>query len=125
MDVPTSKTLPNEPPAALSPALSSAPVGPPDPSPPSPAFLSSLSSSSSSRAVSEVLQLDDPQPEPETELRRSSRNRIASRWVRELQEGVGVSSSRRSDPRVPRGVTALRENWPGFEFALVAEKKSP
>jgi transposase InsO family protein len=141
MDVPTPQTIPNEPLAASLPASSSAPAEPPEASP---------TSSSSSRAVSEVLQLDDPLPEPETELRRSSRARIASRWIRDLQEGVGVSSSRRSDPRVPRGVTVpggfemgeeevelvdevagawsveaglpmLRENWLGLEVALVVE----
>ena len=151
MDVPTSKTFSSEPLTASSPASPPAPIDPPDASPPSPtSSLSSLSSSSSSRAVSEVLQLDEPDPEPEPEIRRSSRNRTASRWVRDLQEGVGVSSSRRSDPIMPRGVTVpggfemggdeadlidevagawsveaglpiLRENWLGLEVALVVD----
>jgi transposase InsO family protein len=148
IDVPTSKALQSEP---LVPSPTPSSADPPEASPPSPASsLSSLSSSSSSRAVSDVLQLDEPEPQPEPELRRSSRNRTASRWVRDLQEGVGVSSTRRSDPKVPRGVTVpggfelgeeeaefvdvlaevwsveaglptLRENWLGFEVALVAE----
>ena len=151
MDVPTSKTFSSEPLTASSPASPPAPIDPPDASPPSPtSSLSSLSSSSSSRAVSEVLQLDEPDPEPEPEIRRSSRNRTASRWVRDLQEGVGVSSSRRSDPIMPRGVIVpggfemggdeadlidevagawsveaglpiLRENWLGLEVALVVD----
>ena len=151
MDVPTSKTFSSEPLTASSPASPPAPIDPPDASPPSPtSSLSSLSLSSSSRAVSEVLQLDEPDPEPEPEIRRSSQNRTASHWVRDLQEGVGVSSSRRSDLIMPRGVTVpggfemggdeadlidevagawsveaglpiLRENWLGLEVALVVD----
>ena len=151
MDVPTSKTFLSEPLTALSPASPPAPIDPPDASPPSPTLsLSSLSSSSSSRAVSEVLQLDEPDPEPEPEIRRSSQNRTASHWVRDLQEGVGVSSSHRSDLIMPRGVTVpggfemggdeadlinevadawlveaglpiLRENWLRLEVALVVD----
>jgi hypothetical protein len=152
LDIPSPEVQSSEPPAAQpSPAQNlPAPVPPPNVAPPSPASsLSSLSLSSSSRAVSDVLQLDEPHQEPETELRRSSRNRTTSRWVRELQDGVGLSSTRHADPVVPRGVTIpsgfeeaeeadfvnelagtwsveaglpmLRENWLGFEFALVAE----
>jgi hypothetical protein len=150
LDIPSPEVQSSELPAAQpSPAQNlPAPVPPPNVAPPSPASsLSSLSLSSSSRAVSDVLQLDEPQQEPETELRRSSRNRTASCWVRELQDGVGVSLTRCADPVVPRGVTIpggfeeaeeadfvdelagawsveaglpmLRENWLGFEFALV------
>ena len=133
------------------PTLSPAPIDPSEAPPPSPApSLSLLSSSSSSRAVSEVLQLDEPVSEPEHEPRRSSRSRTASHWIRGLQEGVGVSSSRCSDPKLPRGVTVpggfemgeeeadlvdevagawlveaglpiLCENWLGLEVALVVD----
>ena len=106
MDVPTSKTFLSEPLTASSPVSPPAPIDHPDASPPSPtSSLLLLSSSSSSQAVSEVLQLDEPDPEPEPEIRHSSRNRTASRWVRDLQEGVGVSSSCRSDSIMPQGVT--------------------
>ena len=144
IDIPSSKALMSEPLAAPSPAP---PTPAPNEAPPSP--VSSLSSltSSSSRAVSEVLQIDPP---PEPEPRRSARLRNPSRRLCELQEGVGVASSRPSDPVVPRGVSipggfdaegemvglvderagawsveaglpTLRESWPGIEVALVAE----
>jgi transposase InsO family protein len=148
MDVPTSNSSESEPspPAAstLPPVLPPLPASAP-PSPPSP--LSSLSSSSS-RAVLEQLE-PEPEPEPEPERRtRSTRLRKPSPWIRDLQSGAGVSSTRASDPLIPRGVTlpggfeeddvdfvdvasgawsaeaglpTLRENWAGFELALVAE----
>jgi hypothetical protein len=151
MDIPTSQTPPSKLHAASTPAPTSSPVAPPEPSPLSPVLsLSSLSSLSLSRAVSDVLQLDEPQQEPQPELRHSAQIRTALRWVRDLQEGVGVSSIRRTNLAVPRGVMipggfkeageevdlvdelagawsveaglpVLRENWPGFKFALVAE----
>jgi hypothetical protein len=75
LDIPSPEVQLSEPPAAQpSPAQNlPAPVPPPNVAPPSPtSSLSSLSSSSLSRAVSDVLQLDEPQQEPETELRRLS-----------------------------------------------------
>jgi transposase InsO family protein len=149
MDVPTPKTSKFELHAAPLPALPvpvpqpSAP--PPDKAPPSP--VSSLTLLSSSGAVSESLQLDDPDPEP----RRSTRIRKPSRIVRELQAGVGVVSTRSPHSVLPRGVSvpggfdegeeeevalvdamagawsveaglpALRENYLGLEVALAAE----
>ena len=85
-----------------------------------------------------------PEPQPE----RTSCLRKPSRIVQELQAGVGVTSSRPSDPTIPKGVPipgsfseedeneanmaagawsvktglpTLRENWPGFEVALVTK----
>ena len=145
MDVPTPKTSKIEPPAAPLPVppvpVPQPSVPPPVNAPPSP--VSSLSSLSSSGAVSESLQLDDPDPEP----RRSTRIRKPSRIVRELQAGVGVASTRSTRSALPRGVSvpggfdegeesvdvlaeawsveaglpALRENYLGLEVALVAE----
>ena len=106
MDVPTSKTFLSKPLTALSPALPPAPIDPPEASPPLPtSSLLSLSSSSSSWAVSEVLQLDEPDPEFEPKIRHLSQTRTASCWVRDLQEGVGVTSSHQFNLIMPQGVT--------------------
>ncbi len=87
--------------------------------------------------------LPEPQPVCSTHLRKPSC------IVKELQTGVGVASTRRSDPVIPRGISvpgsfdegeeveavdmvagawsveaglpALRESWVGFEVALAAE----
>src|SRR6266404_5346884 len=85
------------------------------------------------------------EPEPEPELRRSSRLKKPSHVVQALLSRTGVASSRPSDPVLPRGVTVpggfdegdeeaemvawtveaglptLRENWLGLKMALVAE----
>ncbi len=141
LDVPTSKTL-NEPCAALiappPSAPSTQPAPPPQPvpvpAPPSPPL--PLSSLSEVKAM-----LPEPQPE------RSTRLRKPSQVVQELQVGVGVASTCRSDPVIPRGVSvpgsfgedeemadvateawsveaglpALHESWLGLEVALAAE----
>ena len=142
LDVPTSKTFQTEPRAAPLPLPAPPPPAPtpqpvPVPAPPSPPSpLSPLSSLSEVEAM-----LPEPQPERSTHLRKPSR------VVRELQAGVGVASTRRSDPVIPRGVSvpgsfgedeemadvaaeawsveaglpALRESWLGLEVALAAE----
>jgi hypothetical protein len=92
MDVPTSKTFSSEP----QPTLSTEP--PPSPLSPLP------TSSSSSRAVSEEVQLDEPTLEPPVQTR-AARTRKPSGAFRELQAGIGVASTRPSDPVIPKGIS--------------------
>ncbi len=133
LDVPTSKTLLTEPHAAL--LLLPAPLPPvPVPAPPSPP--SPLSSLSEVEAM-----LPEPQPEHLTRLCKPSQ------IVRELQADVGIASTRRSDPTIPRGVSVPgsfgkdeetadvaveawsveaglptpHESWLGLEVALAAK----
>ena len=144
MDIPSSNVPTSEPPTAPMPVQ---PAPPPDEAPPSSVSSLSSLSLSSSQAVSEVLQIDPP---PEPEPRCSVHLRNPSHRIHELQEGVGIASSRPSDPAVPRGVSIpggfdadgemaklvdklagawsveaglplLHENWLGIEVALVAE----